>query len=224
MITGVEIALCLMIVLRLEHNIYLLQSTILNTQFKIKSLKKKLMRNITMNNFIKKIIATGILSFMTVSYIQAHELTKNQILSMPRIQKSINAAVKMAHKLGRAGSYVLVDTHGDILAAYRMPGALPSTFGFSKSKAVTAVALGVPTDELQKKLPTKILENIITTNNGKYVLFPGGYPVRLKNKIIAGIAFGSTIVSLDSNVAEENTPFKDADERCAKAALIALNS
>ena len=161
----------------------------------------------------------GLLSTAITSCIQAHELTKNQILSMPQIQKSIAAAVKMAHKLGRAGSYVLVDTHGDILASYRMPGALPSTFGFSKSKAITAVSLGVPTDSLQKKLPPKILDNIITNNNGKYVIFPGGYPVRLQNKIIAGVAFGSTIVSLDSNVPNEDTPHKDADELCARAAL-----
>ena len=149
-------------------------------------------------------------------------LTATQILSETQIHKAEMAAINLAHKLGRAGSFILVDTHGEIIAAYRMPGALPSTFNFAKAKAETAVALGTSTEHLATAVPQPILNNLLSNQGGKYVIFPGGYPVRVGHKLIAGIAFGSTIVALDSNVANPDTPHKNGDILCAKAALAAL--
>ena len=148
----------------------------------------------------------------------------NNVLTEAKTHKAELAAIQKAKELGRAGSFVMVDTHGEIIAAYRMPKALPSTFGFAKSKAETVVALGVSTEKLAKTVPEPILTNLMTNQGGKYVVFPGGYPVRINGRLVAGLAFGSTIVSLDSNVPNPNTPNKDADVQCAKAALAVLTA
>jgi|GEM_PF-1956149 len=146
----------------------------------------------------------------------------DDILTESRIHQAQLAATKKARELGRAGTFVLVEKHGHLIASYRMHGALPSTFNFAKSKAETAVALGIATDKLQSALPPAILNNLTTTQGGKYVIFPGGLPVRIGKHLIAGVAFGSTIVSLDSNIPNKDTPNQDADIQCAKAALDVL--
>jgi len=152
----------------------------------------------------------------------AHAKSTQPVLSESRIHQAQLAATKKARELGRAGSFVLVERHGHLIASYRMHGALPSTFNFAKSKAETVVALGIATDKLESSVPQAILNNLMATQGGKYVIFPGGYPVRVGKHLIAGVAFSSTILSLDSNVANPDTPNKDADIQCAKAALDVL--
>lgn len=172
-------------------------------------------------NFTKTHCFTlAIAAFLCVSHTTY--AATDDILTESRIHAAQLAATKKARELGRAGTFILIERHGKLIASYRMHGALPSTFGFAKSKAETAVALGIPTGKLQSALPPAILNNITTTQGGKYVMFPGGFPVRIGKHLIGGVAFGSTIVSLDSNVPNKDTPNQDADVQCAKAALTVL--
>jgi uncharacterized protein GlcG (DUF336 family) len=166
----------------------------------------------------------GFASSATTLQAQTYGAQLASPLSQEAIIKAIQAATHLAKADGRAGSFVLVDTHGETIASYRMPGALPSTYGFSKSKAVTAVGLGIATDKMVAALPPKILSNILTNQGGKYVIFPGGFPVYQNGQIIAGVAFGSTIVATDSNVGNAKTPHQNGDVECAKAALAILES
>ncbi len=165
------------------------------------------------------ILAIGIVNLFSCSTVFANTQHNGNPFSLAQIQKAETVVVKKAHELGRAGSFVVVDRHGEIIASYRMPKALPSTFNFTKAKAQTAVALGVPTSKLGESVPASILSNLISTQAGKFVIFPGGYPIRIDGHLVGALAFGSTIVSLDSNVPNADTPNKDADIVCAKAAL-----
>jgi uncharacterized protein GlcG (DUF336 family) len=97
----------------------------------------------------------------------------------------------------------LVDEKGLPLFYGRMDGTLPASFELAISKAYTAAALGLPTQEVgDLAQPGKKLYGIQNTHQGRIVLFGGGLPLRLGGKVVGGVGISGGTVEEDIRIAE----------------------
>ena len=100
--------------------------------------------------------------------------------------------------------FSVVDKGGNLILLHRMKDSLLASLDISMGKAFTACALKLATHEVKKlSEPGKELYGIESTNKGKLVLFGGGYPVKIKNKIVGGIGVSGGTVEEDMIIAEE---------------------
>jgi len=97
----------------------------------------------------------------------------------------------------------IVDGEGGLLFFARMDGALPAATEIAVSKAFTAAALRMSTDEVGKLAqPGGPLYGIQYTHPGKIVLFGGGCPLSLNGKVCGAIGISGGSVQEDVQVAQ----------------------
>ena len=95
-----------------------------------------------------------------------------------------------------------VDAGGLTLLIHRMPGSLPGSLDVSLQKAYTANAFHMPTDVLgQKAQPGGELYGIEQTNQGRIVLFGGGYPVIRNGVFLGGVGVSGGTAAQDMEIA-----------------------
>jgi len=119
---------------------------------------------------------------------------------LPRILGSI--AESAADDMGLAMAIAVVDNEGLLQYFARMENALPASTEIAVSKAYTAAALRMSTREVgQLALPGNPLYGIQHTHSGKIVLFGGGFPLRLRGRVVGGIGISGGTVEEDEQVA-----------------------
>lgn len=122
------------------------------------------------------------------------------------LQEALALAEKAKYKAKEIGVPIVfsaVDKGGNLLLLQRMEGALLASIDISINKAYTANAFQMPTSELaQQALQGNPLYGIQNTNQGKVVIFGGGYPY-YKNGMLAGaIGVSGGTVEEDMMIAE----------------------
>lgn len=123
--------------------------------------------------------------------------------------KLIEAAKSKAKEIGVPMVIAVVDDGGNLVAQQRMDGALLISVNISLNKAYTAVAIKIPTHQLAElSQPGQPLFGIHNTDNGRIVIFGGGYPLKSDGQIIGGIGVSGGSV--------------EDDMKCAVAALEAM--
>lgn len=113
------------------------------------------------------------------------------------------AAEQKAVELGIPMVIAVVDEGGNLVAQYRMDGALLASVSLALDKAYTAVALKMPTEQVAALVvPGQPLYGLHTASAGRFVVFGGGIPI-LKNGCLAGgIGVSGGTVEEDIAVAE----------------------
>jgi uncharacterized protein GlcG (DUF336 family) len=112
-------------------------------------------------------------------------------------------AERKARNLGVLVTIALVDEGGQLLAYGRMDGALPASGELAVSKAYTAAALRMPTQEVGALAqPGRSLYGIQHTHQGRIVLFGGGLPLRLGGGVVGGVGISGGTVEEDIRIAE----------------------
>jgi uncharacterized protein GlcG (DUF336 family) len=97
----------------------------------------------------------------------------------------------------------VVDSGGNLVAFGRMNGSILVSIGISIDKAWTSAAVKIPTNVLSTvSQPGQSLYGINTTNNGRVVLFGGGFPIKAKDVVIGGIGVSGGSVEQDMEVAQ----------------------
>ena len=118
----------------------------------------------------------------------------------------IVAAKRKATEIGVPMVIAVVDAGGNLVALQRMDQALLVSIDIAVNKAYTAVAIKIPTHDLAKlSQPGQPLFGIHNADDGRIVIFGGGFPLKLNNEIIGGIGVSGGSV--------------EEDMRCAEAAL-----
>jgi len=118
-----------------------------------------------------------------------------------KIAKIINRAVQKAEEVGVPITVSLADPSGNLIALYRMPGAILASVELSQKKAYTAIAMGTSTINLKDATqPGSDLYQIETNTGGKLVTFAGGIPINDSDIGAIGISGGS--VQEDQVIAE----------------------
>jgi uncharacterized protein GlcG (DUF336 family) len=121
----------------------------------------------------------------------------------------IAAARKEAQKINVPMVIAVVDEAGHLIAQQRMDDALLVSLDIALSKAYSAVAVKMATDELGALAqPGQPLFGIHTCDNSRIVIFGGGFPIKYNGRIIGGIGVSGGSV--------------EEDMRCAHAGLNAL--
>jgi uncharacterized protein GlcG (DUF336 family) len=97
----------------------------------------------------------------------------------------------------------VANSEGNLVAQHRMDGAWLASVSISRNKAYTAAALETPTHELaEPSEPGNSLYGLQTTDEGRIVIFGGGYPLDRDGEIVGTIGVSGGAVSQDRDVAE----------------------
>ena len=115
----------------------------------------------------------------------------------------IAGAEEEAKNIGVAMVITVVDDGGNLVAFHRMDDAWLASIDIAQNKAWTSVALKMPTSALaEATVPAAELYGLNTTNNGRLVVFGGGIPLVVEDKVVGAIGVSGSTVPHDVQVAE----------------------
>jgi uncharacterized protein GlcG (DUF336 family) len=115
----------------------------------------------------------------------------------------IEAAEQKAHDIDNPMVIAIANSEGNLIAQHRMDGAWLASVSISRNKAYTAAALEMPTHELaEPSEPGNSLYGLQSTDEGRIVIFGGGYPLERDDEIVGTIGVSGGAVSQDQEVAE----------------------
>jgi uncharacterized protein GlcG (DUF336 family) len=115
----------------------------------------------------------------------------------------IAAAEEKANEIGNPMVITVANSEGNLVAQHRMDGAWLASVNISRNKAYTAAALETPTHELaEPSEPGNSLYGLQTTDEGRIVIFGGGYPLEEDREIVGTIGVSGGAVAQDRTVAE----------------------
>ncbi|QLK25656.1 heme-binding protein [Natrinema zhouii] len=115
----------------------------------------------------------------------------------------IDAAEQRAQEIDNPMVITVANSEGNLVAQHRMDGAWLASVDISRNKAYTAAALDMPTDELADPTrPGESLYGLQNTNQGRMVIFGGGYPLMRDGDVVGSIGVSGGAVEQDMDVAE----------------------
>ncbi|MFC4360558.1 heme-binding protein [Halobium salinum] len=115
----------------------------------------------------------------------------------------IDAAEDRAEEIDNPMVITVANSEGNLIAQHRMDGAWLASVNISRNKAYTAAALETSTHELaEASEPGNSLYGLQTTDEGRIVIFGGGYPLERDGEIVGTIGVSGGAVSQDRDVAE----------------------
>ena len=126
-------------------------------------------------------------------------------MRLPQVVVEILAGIaeREAASIGVPMAIAFVDGEGGLQFFKRMDDTLPVSTELAISKAFTAAILRMPTHTLgELAQPGHELYGIQHTHNGRIVLFGGGYPLCVGDKVAGGIGISGGTVEQDMRVAE----------------------
>ncbi|KNZ43246.1 GlcG/HbpS family heme-binding protein [Acetobacterium bakii] len=127
--------------------------------------------------------------------------TTGKLLDMAK--KMAEAAALKAIEINVPMVITVCDNAGNQVLLNRMEDSLLASISIATNKAYTAVALKMSTDtaaDLAKEAGQ--LFGLTTCDNGKMVVFGGGFPIYEGDKIIGGIGVSGGSVDEDMSVAK----------------------
>lgn len=129
----------------------------------------------------------------------------------------ISAAEQRATEIQNPMVVTVVNSEGNLIAQHRMDDAWLASVNISRNKAYTSAALDMPTHELtEPSQPGNSLYGLETCDEGRLVVFGGGYPLEKDGEIVGAIGASGGEVSQDRDVAEAGVDawdgLVDADE------------
>lgn len=115
----------------------------------------------------------------------------------------IEAAEQRAEEIDNPMVITVANSEGNLIAQHRMDDAWLASVDISRNKAFTAASLKTPTHELaEPSQPGEPLYGLQNTNQGRMVVFGGGYPLHRDGEIVGSIGVSGGAVEQDMDVAE----------------------
>jgi uncharacterized protein GlcG (DUF336 family) len=119
-------------------------------------------------------------------------------ISLDEALDLITAAKKEAEKVNVPMVIAVVDAGGNLVAQQRMDGALLVSVDISRNKAYSAAAVRIPTHELAAVAqPGQPLFGIHNADDGRIVIFGGGFPLQRDGDLIGAIGVSGGSVEED---------------------------
>ncbi|WP_049890514.1 GlcG/HbpS family heme-binding protein [Natrinema versiforme] len=124
-------------------------------------------------------------------------------VSLDTAKEVIDAAERRANEIDNPMVVTVANSEGNLVAQHRMDGAWLASVDISRNKAYTAAALDMPTHDLEEPTkPGESLYGLQNTNQGRMVIFGGGYPLERDGDIVGAIGVSGGAVEQDMDVAE----------------------
>lgn len=118
-------------------------------------------------------------------------------------QRIVEAAEAESRQVGVPMSIAVVDEGGNLKVFARMDGAELAGIELARDKAYTAVANSASTQELAALArPGGPLFGLHSCAGGRYVIFAGGIPLRLGDRIVGALGVSGGTVEQDQQCAE----------------------
>lgn len=118
-------------------------------------------------------------------------------------KKIISGAEEEASNVGVQMVISVLDEGGNLIATHRMDDAWLASIDIAQNKAWTSVALKMPTSNLaEATVPNAELYGLNTTNQGRIVVFGGGFPLEKDGKVVGAVGVSGSSVDNDMKVAE----------------------
>jgi uncharacterized protein GlcG (DUF336 family) len=125
-----------------------------------------------------------------------------ETLALADAKLLLTVAEQKAAEIGRAVNIAVVDAGGHLMAHVRMDGAWFGTTDLAINKAFTARAFQMPTEALGRYAqPGAEAYGIQHSNNGRVVIFAGGFPVEHDGASIGAIGVAGGIGDEDAVIA-----------------------
>ena len=126
-----------------------------------------------------------------------------QSIQLETATEIVAAAESKAEDIDNPMVITVANSEGNLVAQHRMDGAWLASVSISRNKAYTAAALETPTHELaEPSEPGNSLYGLQTTDEGRIVIFGGGYPLERDGEIVGTIGVSGGAVEQDREVAE----------------------
>lgn len=124
-------------------------------------------------------------------------------LTLETARRLVAAAQAKAQELGLPVVAAVVDSAGQLLLLERQVGALLASIDIAWKKAYTAAVLKLPTHTLAELAqPGQPLFGIEATNEGRLVIFGGGYPLLAEGRVVGAVGVSGGTVEQDMAVAQ----------------------
>lgn len=124
-------------------------------------------------------------------------------VSLETAKAVIDACERRAEEIDNPMVIAVTNSEGNLVAHHRMDGAWLASVDISLNKAFTAAALDMPTHELaDPSQPGESLYGLQNTNQGRMVIFGGGYPLVVDGDVVGALGVSGGAVEQDMDVAE----------------------
>ncbi|MUV58154.1 Uncharacterized conserved protein GlcG, DUF336 family [Halogeometricum rufum] len=124
-------------------------------------------------------------------------------IDLDTAKELVEAAEQRADEIGQPMVVTVANGEGNLVAQHRMDDAWLASVSISKNKAYTSAALDTPTHELaESSEPGNSLYGLQTTDEGRIVVFGGGYPLTRDGDVVGAIGASGGAVEQDRTVAE----------------------
>jgi uncharacterized protein GlcG (DUF336 family) len=124
-------------------------------------------------------------------------------VTLETAKELIEAAEARAAEIDNPMVIAVANSEGNLVAHHRMDDAWLASVSISRNKAYTSAALDMPTHELaEASQPGNSLYGLQTTDEGRIVIFGGGYPLERDGEVVGAIGVSGGAVEQDRDVAE----------------------
>ena len=109
---------------------------------------------------------------------------------------------KRAEAVGLKAVIALCNAHGNPIAVHCMDDAFLVSYDVATKKAYTSVAVKMSTMELSKiAQPGQTFYGVDKLDGGKIIIFGGGIPLKVDNKIVGGLGISGGTGEQDHDLA-----------------------
>jgi uncharacterized protein GlcG (DUF336 family) len=124
-----------------------------------------------------------------------------QSITLDTAKELIDAAEGKADEIDNPMVIAVTNSEGNLVAQRRMDDAWLASVSISRNKAYTSAALDMPTHELaEPSEPGNSLYGLQSTDEGRMVIFGGGYPLLDEEGDVVG-AFGVSGGAVEQDMA-----------------------
>ena len=140
----------------------------------------------------------------------SHAFEKSSITA-ETAQRMIQAAERKANEIGQSMVIAVVDESGVLKAMLRMDRAPLLSLQVAQDKAYTAAGFGLPTDQWHEFIKNDPpLAAGAASGIDRLVIFGGGYPIKVADRVVGGIGVSGGHYSQDMEVAQAGLAILDA--------------
>lgn len=124
-------------------------------------------------------------------------------LTLAEAKAVLDAAESKATALDVKMNLAVTNSEGNLLCFRRMDGAKLVASNIAQNKAYTAAAVKKPTHELKEAAePGGDVYGLQTTDNGRVVVFGGGFPLEHDGVVVGAVGASGGAVSEDMEVSQ----------------------
>lgn len=128
---------------------------------------------------------------------------KYESVSLEDARRIIAAGEAKAGEIGQPSNIAVVDVGGNLVAHVRMDGAWIGSVDISINKAFTSRAFDITTADLGANAgPGAQFFGINASNHGRVMIFAGGVPLRVGDRVVGAVGVSGGSGEQDQTVAE----------------------